>query len=102
MIAVIRLRAWNKEGVRPDVTLLYGVVWQGFGRKILFNGGTIPASPSWRRFSVPFYEWMSKALSHWPISPNPVRLMPESLSKVAEDGFTLLDSASGRVADKKS
>ncbi|KAI3595160.1 zinc-binding oxidoreductase [Moniliophthora roreri] len=99
-IAVIRVQAWNKEGVRSDVTPLYGAVWQGLGREILYNDGTIPASPSWRSFSVAFYEWMSKSSSCWPISPNPVRLMPGGLSKVAEDGFKLLGS--GRVADRMS
>ncbi|EEB95821.1 hypothetical protein MPER_05152, partial [Moniliophthora perniciosa FA553] len=99
-IAVLRLQAWNKESVRPDVTPLYGAVWQGLGKEILYNGSTIPASSSWRSFSVAFYEWMSKSLTRSPISPNPVRLMPGGLSKVVEDGFKLLGS--GKVADRIS
>ncbi|KAK7033993.1 hypothetical protein VNI00_012423 [Paramarasmius palmivorus] len=81
-IAVIRLQAWNKEGVRADVTPLYGAVWQGLGKEILYNGSEIPASESWRRLSVAFYEWLSR----------------RGLSRIVDDGFRLLGS--GKVADR--
>jgi hypothetical protein len=36
-IAIIRKSAWFKEGVRKDVTPLYGAVWSGLGHEIIYN-----------------------------------------------------------------
>lgn len=36
-IAVIRLDAWHKDGVRNDVVPLYGAVWSGLGYEVQYN-----------------------------------------------------------------
>ncbi|KAF8954833.1 chaperonin 10-like protein [Flammula alnicola] len=102
-IAVIRQSAWNKEGVREGVVPLYGAAWSGLGHEIAYNDGILPASPTWRAFTVEFFKFLSAGsledATKFPIPPNPVRLMPGGLGRVAEDGFTLLGS--GKVIDRK-
>ncbi|KAF8882981.1 chaperonin 10-like protein [Infundibulicybe gibba] len=101
-VAVIRKSAWNKEGVRADVVPLYGAVWQGLGHEISYNGETTPASPEWRALTVQFFEYLSSGHpddpTRFPISPNPVRLMPGGLQRIVQDGFKLLGS--GKVVDR--
>ncbi|KDR73026.1 hypothetical protein GALMADRAFT_73353 [Galerina marginata CBS 339.88] len=103
-IAVIRKSAWHKEGVRDDVVPLYGAVWSGLGHEIRYNNEILPASPSWREFTVAFFKFLSagSADDHtkFPILPNPVRLMPGGLERVVADGFSLLGS--GKVIDRTS
>lgn len=49
---------------------------------------TLPASNEARLFTESFYQhFLSMELR---LKPNPIRLMPGSLEKVVEDGFTLL------------
>jgi len=101
-IAVIRKSAWNKEGVRPDVIPLYGAAWVGLGHQIFYNNETIPEDLSWRALTVAFFRYLS-AGSHedptrFPITPNPVRLMPGGLARVVSDAFQLIGS--GKVADR--
>ncbi|KAF9005052.1 chaperonin 10-like protein [Cyathus striatus] len=99
-IAVVRSTAWSKEGIREDVTPLYGAAWMGLGREIIYNvlilDGVIPASLSWRAFTVHFFRFLSSGSpqdpSKFPVEPNPVRLEPGGLERIVEDGFTLLGS----------
>jgi hypothetical protein len=63
---------------------------------------TIPEDPSWRALTVSFFKYLS-AGSHedptrFPITPNPVRLMPGGLARVVPDAFQLIGS--GKVADR--
>lgn len=93
-IAVIRSKDWDKGGISEGVTPLYGAVWQGLGHELIYNDATLPASPSWRAFSVAFYKFLSagsaKDRSLFPISPNPVRLMPGGLAEIVSDAFMLI------------
>ncbi|GLB42901.1 putative zinc-binding oxidoreductase [Lyophyllum shimeji] len=101
-IAVIRQSAWHREGFKDKVTAVYSAVWSGLGHEILYNGGTIPASPSWRAFTVEFFKFLSAGSptdpSRFPISPLPTRLMPGGLSNIVTDAFPLLGS--GKVMDR--
>ncbi|KAE9394114.1 GroES-like protein [Gymnopus androsaceus JB14] len=99
-IAVIRKSAWRKEGIRQDVTPLYGAAWAGLGKEIFYNNEILPADPSWRALTVAFFDWMSSYSDHFPISPNPVRIMPGGFSGIADDAFMLLGA--GKVADRDS
>ncbi|KAF9530686.1 chaperonin 10-like protein [Crepidotus variabilis] len=102
-IAVIRKAAWAANGVRTGVLPVYGAAWSGLGREIEYNGETLPASPTWRAFTVAFFEFMSQATLQghdvFPIAPNPVRLMDGGLERIVQDGFALLGS--GKVADRQ-
>ncbi|KAJ7590304.1 chaperonin 10-like protein, partial [Mycena floridula] len=97
-IAVIRKSAWSKEGLRQDVTPLYGAAWSGLGHEILYNGAVLEASPSWRSLTVAFFRWLGKDNESLPISPNPVRLMPGSLGAIVADAFSLMGA--GKVGDR--
>lgn len=123
-IAVIRKSAWFKEGVREDVTPLYGAVWSGLGHEIIYNSQfyikqssdtsktklsinldeILPASPSWREFAVQFFKFLSRGHPQdptiFPIPANPIRLMPGGLECIASDAFVLIGS--GKVADRVS
>ncbi|KAF9466811.1 chaperonin 10-like protein [Collybia nuda] len=94
IIAVVRKTAWHKDGVRDDVTPIYSAVWSGLGHEITYNGGSIPASPSWRAFTVEFFRFLSAGStsnpSRFPIKPIPVRLMPGGLESIVQDAFVLL------------
>ncbi|PPQ98960.1 hypothetical protein CVT26_014424 [Gymnopilus dilepis] len=100
-IAVIRKSAWTKDGIRPDVEPIYSAVWWGLGHEIIYNG-RMPARPDWREFTVAFYKFLSagspKDPSVFPISGNPVRLMPGGLERIVQDGFVLLGS--GKVTER--
>ncbi|KAF9039195.1 zinc-binding oxidoreductase [Panaeolus papilionaceus] len=102
-IAVLRKFAWNSKTVRKGVKPLYGAAWAGLGHEIIYNNEILPASPSWRAFTVAFYKFLSsgstKDPSLFPIAPNPVRLMPGGLDSIVSDGFSLLGS--GKVADRE-
>ena len=64
-------------------------------------GEPMPADPAWRAFTVAFYKWLSTANSdHFPIAPNPVRLMPGGLDRVVADGFSLLGS--GKLVERNA
>lgn len=97
-IAVIRAVAWNAALVREDVTPLYGAVWQGLGQAVGYNGATLEADPLSFAFTQTFYAWLGQDKEVLPIEPNPVRLMPGGLDRIALDGFVLLGAAtvSGR------
>ncbi|KAJ7232013.1 chaperonin 10-like protein [Mycena rebaudengoi] len=101
-IAVIRAAAWSKDGVRADVTPLYGAVWEGLGHDIEYNGATMAASAAHRAFSVGFFEYLSaghpKDATRFPILANPVRLMPGGLERVVEDAFRLIGT--GKLGDR--
>ncbi|KAH8100360.1 chaperonin 10-like protein [Cristinia sonorae] len=97
-IACIRKSTWSKDNVREDVIGIYSSVWVGLGKDIIYNNELIPADPSWREFTVEFYRWLSSSTDRFPISPNPVRLMPGGLGRIVADGFTLLGSA--KVIDR--
>jgi NADPH:quinone reductase-like Zn-dependent oxidoreductase len=103
-VAVIRKAAWNKEGVRQGVVPLYGAAWSGLGHEIAYNNEILPASPSWREFTVAFFKFLSAGSAEdrtkFPITPNPVRLMPGGLESIVTDGFLLLGS--GKVIDRNS
>jgi hypothetical protein len=119
-IAVIRKAAWNREGVRSDVTPLYGAVWVGLGHEIMYNGmflssilpgsrlichttgEILPASPSWRDLTVAFFRYLSGGSptdpTRFPIAANPIRLMPGGLDRIVPDAFALIGS--GKVSDR--
>lgn len=68
----------------------------------------MPAPAHLRALTVAFYQWLSAGDSSnprkLPISPNPVRLMPGGLDRVAVDGFALLgggDMLSRRNGERK-
>ncbi|KAH8100355.1 chaperonin 10-like protein [Cristinia sonorae] len=88
-IACIRKSTWSKDNVREDVIGIYSSVWVGLGKDIIYNNELMPADPSWRKFTVEIYKWLSSATDRLPISPNPVRLMPGGLDRIVADGFTL-------------
>lgn len=64
----------------------------------------LPASPSWREFSVQFFKFLSNGHpqdpSTFPIPANPVRLMPGGLERIVPDGFVLIGSV--KVVDRVS
>jgi hypothetical protein len=69
----------------------------------------MPASPSWRAFTVAFFKFLSAGSQQdsekFAVPPNPVRLMPGGLGAIVEDGLALLGSGnvSGRgQIDKQS
>ncbi|KAG7439034.1 GroES-like protein, partial [Guyanagaster necrorhizus] len=98
-IAVVRKAAWNKDGIRADVTPLYGAAWSGLGHEILYNGETLPESPEWRAFTVAFFSFLGRDGKNLPIHPNPVRAMPGGLESIVTEGFALLGSS--KVADRE-
>ncbi|CAA7264552.1 unnamed protein product [Cyclocybe aegerita] len=106
-IAVLRQSAWDKQCVREDVLPLYGAVWSGLGHEVFYNtlsiDDVLPASPSWRQFTIAFYHFLSTGAaadaSKFPIPANPVRLMPGGLASIVSDGFALLGS--GKVRDRQ-
>lgn len=124
-IAVIRKSSWNREGIREGVKPLYGAVWSGLGHEILYNSKCkllrrseilslclpdhpvivdekLPASPTWRQFSVDFFKFLStgsvESKKTFPIPPNPVRLMPGGLESIVLEGFFLLGT--GKVGNR--
>ncbi|THH26749.1 hypothetical protein EUX98_g7436 [Antrodiella citrinella] len=112
VIACIRKSTWDKEGIRDGVVGLYSSVWIGLGKDIRYNGPLLccafgshqlivlplgelmPPDPTWRDFSVSYYNWLSNAgvAKKFSIPPNPVRLMPGGIERIVPDGFTLLGS----------
>ncbi|TFK38490.1 chaperonin 10-like protein [Crucibulum laeve] len=108
-LAVIRNATWDKDKVRPNVEALYGAVWSGLGYELQYNNRILPASPTWRAFSVAFFAWLSAGApddaTRFPIAANPVRLMPGGLERVATDGFELLGAGNvvsrARVDEKE-
>ncbi|KAJ7590295.1 chaperonin 10-like protein [Mycena floridula] len=99
-IAVMRKSAWNKEGLRQDVTPSFGTAWSGLGHEIFYMGSVLEVSPSWRAFTVAFSQWLGKDNDSLPIAPNLVRLMPGGLESIVVDGFKLLGA--GKVGDRSS
>ncbi|RDB21942.1 hypothetical protein Hypma_011010 [Hypsizygus marmoreus] len=101
-IAVLRKSAWHAEGIKDNVTPIYSAVWSGLGHEVVYNGGTIPASPSWRALTVEFFKFLSSGSptdrSRFPIEPIPTRLMPGGLERIVPDAFALLGS--GKVVDR--
>lgn len=65
---------------------------------------TLPASSSWREFTVQFFKFLSgghpQDSTTFPIPANPIRQMPGGLERVTPDAFTLLGS--GKVGDRAS
>ncbi|KAI8153642.1 Enoyl reductase [Colletotrichum sp. SAR 10_71] len=61
------------------------------------DGATLPANPDARRFTAEFYNYMGSAASSGvvKVQPNPVRLMPGGLERIALEGFALLTGAGG-------
>ncbi|KAK0421637.1 chaperonin 10-like protein [Armillaria borealis] len=98
-IAVIRKTAWNKAGIRANVTPLYSAAWSGLGHEILYNEETLPASPEWRAFTAAFFSFLGRDEQKLPIEPNPVRVMPGGLERIVTEGFALLGS--NKVADRE-
>ncbi|KAF5700716.1 ToxD-like protein [Fusarium globosum] len=78
----------------------YGAVWEGLGVEVGYNDATIPANPDAHAFANEFYNFLSKSLplGRAQLEPNPVRLMPEGLEKVVQDGFRLLGT--GLVSER--
>uniref|UniRef100_L2FXY8 Zinc-binding oxidoreductase n=1 Tax=Colletotrichum fructicola (strain Nara gc5) TaxID=1213859 RepID=L2FXY8_COLFN len=81
---------------------LIGAVWEGLGTPSLIPvrlipGATLPANPHARRFTAEFYNYMGSAASSGvvKVQPNPVRLMPGGLERIALEGFALLTGAGG-------
>ncbi|KAI0894412.1 GroES-like protein [Annulohypoxylon nitens] len=102
-LAVIRAPAnggYDVSGMR--VKPAYGAVWEGLGVEVGFlNGLTLPANPQARKFAVDFYKFLSSGTEHGKsmLEPNPVRIMPGGLDKIASDGFALLGSI--RVSERE-
>ncbi|KAI1092822.1 GroES-like protein [Rostrohypoxylon terebratum] len=103
-LAVIRAPAnggYDTSAMR--VKPAYGAVWEGLGVEVGFlNGMTIPANPQARQFAVDFYKFLSSRAQRREtvLEPNPVRIMPGGLDKIAQDGFALLGSI--RVSDREA
>ncbi|KAI8203712.1 Enoyl reductase [Colletotrichum sp. SAR 10_66] len=59
------------------------------------DGATLPANPDARRFTAEFYKYMGSEASSGvvKVQPNPVRLMPGGLERIALEGFALLTRA---------
>ncbi|KAI8234625.1 Trans-enoyl reductase ccsC [Colletotrichum sp. SAR 10_96] len=74
---------------------LIGAVWEGLGVEILYQGATLPMNPESRRFTAEFYNYMGFEASSGvvKVQPNPVRLMPGGLERIASEGFALLTGA---------
>ncbi|KAF5375944.1 hypothetical protein D9615_008213 [Tricholomella constricta] len=102
-VAVLRQSAWHPEGHKDKVNVIYSAVWSGLGHEILYNGGTIPPSSSWRAFTVEFFKFLSAGsptdASRFPIEPIPQRVMPGGLEAVVPDAFQLLGS--GKVIERQ-
>ncbi|KAF9484541.1 GroES-like protein [Pholiota conissans] len=95
-IAVVRKSSWSTEGIHDGVVPIYSAVWWGLGHEIVYNGDIMPASPSWRAFSVDFYKFLSEGSQQnsgsFPIPPIPIRIIPGGLQAVVDDAFPLLGS----------
>lgn len=61
--------------------------------------GSIPADPASRSFTVAFFNFLSSKPGGFPIRANPIRLMPGGLSRIVDDGFSLLGF--GKVVDRE-
>lgn len=81
--------AWSEQGLREDVEVMYGAVWEGLGEEVEYHNMTVPADPKARDFATHFYEWLS---SGGKLVPNPVRVMPGGPDRIVPDGFALLGS----------
>lgn len=68
---------------------IYGAVWEGLGETIQYMGFSVPSPPEARAFAVSFFRWLCDGGK---LEPNPIRVMPGGLEKIAEDGFQLLGS----------
>lgn len=55
-IAVIRSSAWRNEGIKQGVTPLYGAVWVGLGKEILYNG----EYPIWHTDHVSYWSVLTR------------------------------------------
>ncbi|KAG6817774.1 hypothetical protein H0H87_003182 [Tephrocybe sp. NHM501043] len=97
-IAVIRSTAWYPRGFKDKVSAIYSAVWSGLGHEILYNGGSIPANPSWRAFTVEFFKFLSAHPSQFPIAHITPRVMPGGLHKIVAQAFPLLGF--GKVIDR--
>ncbi|KAJ6512884.1 chaperonin 10-like protein [Mycena sanguinolenta] len=101
-MAVVRSReagAWDPEGVTAEP--IYGAVWEGLGEDVQYHKFVVKTSPAKRSFATAFYKWLSDGGI---LQPNPARIMPGSLHKIVEDGFSLLgtgvsDRGQGRMED---
>jgi NADPH:quinone reductase-like Zn-dependent oxidoreductase len=99
-MAVVRSRegqAWNTSAEELGLEPSYGAVWEGLGEDVAYAGMNLPANAVARGFTVAFYAWLSEGRK---IVPNPVRLIPGGLEKVAVHGFALLGS--GSMDDRKA
>ncbi|EWZ29789.1 chaperonin 10-like protein [Fusarium oxysporum Fo47] len=78
----------------------YGAVWEGLGVEVGYNDAVISANPDAHAFAKEFYNFLSQPLpsGRAQLQPNPVRLMPGGLEKVAQDGFALLGT--GLVSER--
>ncbi|KAF8896915.1 chaperonin 10-like protein [Gymnopilus junonius] len=101
-VAVIRKSAWNKDGIREGVLPIYSAAWWGLGHEIIYNDEVMPASSIWREFTTAFYKFLSLGSESdhavFPISGNPVRLMPGGLEGIIRDAFVLLGQ--GKVRER--
>ncbi|KAH7141508.1 chaperonin 10-like protein [Dactylonectria estremocensis] len=86
---------FETEGLR--VQPMYGAVWEGLGVEVQYNGMVLPANPAARAFAVSFFAYLSSS-ERAKLQPNPLRLMPGGLERVAPDGFQLLGS--DKVSDR--
>lgn len=85
-MAIVRSRetgAWECEGVRGEP--VYGAVWESLGEDIEDDGLVVRSSPAKRSFALGFYKWLSDGGM---LQPNPVRLIPGGLDRIAADGLT--------------
>ncbi|KAI9662351.1 MAG: hypothetical protein M1821_008518 [Bathelium mastoideum] len=87
-MVVVRSReggAWKADDLAVEP--VYGAVWEGLGEEIQYAGFRVPRSLDARAFAVEFFRWMSR---DGKLEPNPVRVMPGGLERIAQDGFSLL------------
>ncbi|CAI0648747.1 unnamed protein product [Colletotrichum noveboracense] len=78
----------SKMRIKP----LIGAVWEGLGVEVLYQGATLPANPEARRFTAAFYNHMGSEAASGVVKlqPNPVRLMPGGVERIASEGFALM------------
>lgn len=81
---------------------IYGAVWEGLGVEVGYDDSSIPANPEARAFAAKFFEWLGSR-GEVKLEPNPVRVMPGSLERIAEDGFKLFGTdVSGRTGSGRA
>ncbi|KXH37613.1 hypothetical protein CSAL01_05806 [Colletotrichum salicis] len=80
----------SKLRIKP----LKGVVWEGLGVEIQYQGVTFPANPEAREFATRFYDYLGAeaSLGNAKLQANPVRLMPGGLEDIGSEGIPLFGS----------